>query len=167
MKYLNLIGERFGKLTVIERVEDKIFPSGQKKVQVLCKCDCGNRVIVLSSNLLKLGNTTSCGCRKIELQTKHNLHGSKIYKIWDNMKSRCYNSKSTGYKYWGGRGITVCDEWKNSFQSFYEYVSKLEHFGEDGYSFDRINVNGNYEPGNVRWATYYEQTHNRQRNKFF
>lgn len=162
MKMKDLTGQRIGMLTVIKRVENRTFPSGQTKMQYLCKCDCGSEVIVLGSNLLKKGNTTSCGCYKIQLQTSHGLWGSKVYKVWDNMINRCFNPNATGYENWGGRGIMVCDEWKNDFQAFYDYVSKLPHFGERGRSFDRIDNDGNYEPNNVRWATRYEQTHNRR-----
>lgn len=76
------------------------------------------------------------------------------------MRSRCTNPNSTGYKNWGGRGIKVCDEWLNSFDAFYDYVSKLPHFGEKGRQLDRINNDGNYEPNNVRWATRSEQMRN-------
>lgn len=78
------------------------------------------------------------------------------------MKKRCYNPKDEHFKYWGARGIAVCDEWLQSFQAFYDYVSQLPHFGEKGYTLDRINNDGNYEPGNVRWATAKEQIHNRR-----
>ena len=81
------------------------------------------------------------------------------------MKNRCFNPKSLKYKDYGGRGITVCEEWRNDFIKYYEYVSKLPHFNEKGYSIDRINDNGNYEPGNVRWATAKEQANNTRRNK--
>lgn len=160
----DLIGETFGRLFVIRRVENKVFPSGQTKIQYLCQCSCGKEVIVLGSNLRKQ-NTSSCGCYKRELQTKHSKYGCKVYKAWDNMRNRCTNPNATGYKYWGGRGIKVCDEWKDNFQSFYNYVSKLPHFDEVGYTLDRIDVNGHYEPGNVRWATRYEQTMNRRVTK--
>lgn len=162
MRIVNLIGQRFGKLTVIQKAENKRFPSGQTKIQYLCKCECGNECVVLACNL-STGNTKSCGCYKIEQQTIHNLWGSKVYKTWDNMRNRCLNSNATGFEYWGGRGITVYDEWKNDFKAFYDYVSKLPHFGEVGRSLDRINNDGNYEPGNLRWATRYEQNHNKRR----
>lgn len=162
MKINDLTNKRFGRLIVIKRVEDKIFPSGQKHVQWLCRCDCGKEIVVLSRNLI-IGNTRSCGCYAIESRTIHDKWGSKVYKCWDNMKSRCLNPSATGYQNWGGRGITIYSEWIHSFDKFYEYVSKLPHFGEEGRTLDRINNNGNYEPNNLRWATRYEQTHNRKR----
>ena len=162
MRLNDLCGKKFGKLTVLKRVESKVFPSGQKQTQYLCKCNCGKSITVMYRNLMS-GNTKSCGCYAIELRTKHNLCGSKVYKCWDNMKSRCFNQNSTGYKSWGGRGITMCDEWRNDFKSFYDYVSKLPHFNEDGYSLDRIDNDGNYEPNNVRWATAKEQARNQTR----
>ena len=79
------------------------------------------------------------------------------------MKDRCFNERNKRFFDWGGRGITVCDEWKNSFQAFYDHVSQLPHFGEEGYSIDRINNDENYEPGNVRWATVKEQNNNKRK----
>lgn len=155
----DLTGMVFGNLTALYRVQDHCFPSGQRQVQYLCQCDCGNQVIVLGSNL-RSGNTKSCGCVALKSRTKHSLYGTPIYKCWDNMRSRCTNPNATGYENWGGRGITVCKEWANDFNTFYAYVSKLEHFGEPGRQLDRINNDGNYEPGNVRWATRREQTLN-------
>lgn len=81
------------------------------------------------------------------------------------MRSRCLNPNATGYKNWGGRGIKIYEKWIHDFNAFYEYVSKLPHFGEKGYTLDRINNEGNYEPNNLRWATRYEQTHNRRVSK--
>lgn len=164
MKVRDLTGEKFNRLYVIKRIENKKFPSGQTQTQYECKCDCGKIINVTRRNLLS-GNTKSCGCLALEMRTSHDRWGTKIYKCWDNMKNRCLNPKATGYKYWGGRGIKIYDEWINSFDKFYDYVSKLEHFGEEGYSLDRINNDGNYEPNNLRWATKYEQTHNRSVSK--
>lgn len=162
MKLVDLTGKRFGRLIVIKRDGTKVFPSGQKRPLWLCKCDCGKEVHILARNLIT-GNTTSCGCLAIEKRTTHNLWGTKVYKCWDNMLSRCYNHNATGYKNWGGRGIKVYSKWINDFSAFYDYVSKLPHFGEKGYSLDRINNDGNYEPNNLRWVTRSEQAHNQQR----
>lgn len=166
-KVVDLTGKRFGKWTVIYRAENN------KKGAAMwhCKCDCGYERDVLGTNL-RLGRTNGC-MRCMCGHTKQSgfsntkqpgVSNTKIYKVWRNMKQRCFYEKDKSYKDYGSRGITVCDEWKNDFQAFYDYVSNLPHFGEKGYSLDRINNNGNYEPNNVRWATAYEQTHNRRKN---
>lgn len=155
----DLTGKRFCKLMVEKRIENK-----GKNTMWLCVCDCGNTVEVNSQNL-KSGNTQSCGCLHSEMITesnyKHGLSRDRIYSVWSNMKQRCFNPKVLEYSAYGGRGITVCEEWRNDFKAFYDYVSKLPHFGEEGRSIDRINNNGNYEPGNVRWATSEQQYANR------
>lgn len=106
---------------------------------------------------------------KYELTTEspllHRTHGmskTSVYRTWSHIKDRCYRENDKSYKDYGARGIAVCDEWKNSFQQFYEHVSALPHFGEIGYTLDRINNDGNYEPGNVRWATKKTQNNNRR-----
>jgi hypothetical protein len=88
---------------------------------------------------------------------------TRIYHVWKQMRQRCLNPNHQRYRDWGGRGIKVHEEWKNSFEAFYAYVSQLPHFGEKGYSLDRINNDGNYEPGNVRWSTAKGQSNNRRR----
>lgn len=160
----DITGMIFGRLTVIRREGTYIFPSGQKRPLWLCKCDCGNVITVFARNLIS-GNTQSCGCLKKEFNTTHDMWGTKVYKCWDNMRSRCLNPNATGYKNWGGRGIKIYEKWIHDFNSFYEYVSKLPHFGENGRTLDRINNDGDYEPDNLRWATRYEQTHNRRVSK--
>lgn len=151
-----LTGQKFGKWTVVCRAEN----NHKGAAMWTCRCECGKVSNVLGTNL-RLGRTH--GCRACCHGTTHGATHSKIYKVWKNAKQRCFNKNNHSYKNYGGRGITVCDEWKNDFQAFYDYVSKLPHFGEVGYSLDRINNDGNYEPNNVRWATAYEQTHNRVR----
>ena len=152
-------GQRFGRLTVIERRGSLHGASAW-----LCRCDCGNEIIATASNLK--GATNSCGCyqkdRARETQTKHSMSHTKISYVWNSMKQRCYNPSNKGYKNYGGRGITVYKGWKENFQEFYNYVSKLPHFGQMGYSIDRIDNDGNYEPGNIRWATRTQQSRNRR-----
>ena len=140
----------------------------RRNVVWLCVCDCGNCVEIRGGDL-QSGRTRSCGCLRADsAKETHSIHGkahSKIHFVWLSMKNRCFNNKAQGFRNYGGRGIRVCDEWKNDFQSFYDYVSQLPHFGEDGYSIDRINNDGNYEPGNVRWATQKEQVNNRRNSR--
>lgn len=166
----DLTGQRIGRMIVVSRAE------GRKNGCILwnCKCDCGKEVIVPSGYLA--GNRKrSCGCLAKETASRtaktgnnrrtHGMKHTKLYSVWNTMKYRCFNNNSPQFKDWGGRGITVCDEWKDDFQAFYDYVSQLPHFGEKGYSLDRINNDGNYEPGNVRWATRTEQSNNRRNVK--
>ena len=157
MRKIDLSKRRYGKLTVLQEApNDK--PYGSKW---LCLCDCGNEITAFSNNLRR-GNTQSCGCLATELKTRHGLWGSKVYKAWDNMRSRCRNPNATGYENWGGRGIKIFEEWVDDFDKFFEYVSLLPNFGNDGYTLDRINNDGNYEPGNLRWATLSEQNKNKR-----
>ena len=160
-KIKNLVEQKFNKLLVISRAEN----TKQGRAQWNCKCDCGNSLIVRGSYLLN-GHTQSCGClrkeKSSELNTVHGKTNTKIHAVWKSMKQRCFDENIKNYEIYGGRGITVCDEWKHDFQSFYDYVSQLPHYGEEGYSIDRINNNGNYEPGNVKWSTRKEQARNRR-----
>ncbi|MBR4031128.1 MAG: hypothetical protein IKJ07_00150 [Clostridia bacterium] len=158
----DLTGQRFGRLTVIEFAGSK-----NRRAYWKCKCDCGN-ICVINGHNLGTGNTKSCGClhdeRIIKDSITHGQSGTKIYRTWKDMKARCFNPNRRGFCNYGGRGITVCDEWRDNFQAFFDCVSKLEHFGEEGYSLDRVDVNGNYEPQNVRWATRKEQGRNKRNN---
>lgn len=161
MKFIDITGKRFGRLVVIKRGENHTFPSGQTRPTWICKCDCGNTITTFARNLFT-HNTTSCGCLALELRTKHGLWGTKAYRTWDHVIQRCYNPKSNGYQYWGGRGIKVYEKWINDPAAFCEYISKLPHFGEEGRSLDRINNDGNYEPNNLRWSTKSEQNFNKR-----
>lgn len=166
-KVIDLTGQRFGRWTVLEYKGT----TGRSRTSLwLCKCDCGNVSVVTKSNLMRKVSR-SCGCLGKEIRlaanTKHNMAYSPHYFAWYTMKARCNNPKHKNYKIYGARGIRVCEEWEKDFMTFYNYVSKLPHFGEEGRTLDRINDDGNYEPGNVRWATPREQANNTRRNVFF
>lgn len=129
----------------------------------LCKCDCGTEKEIRQEDLHS-GKTVSCGCYLHEKITKHGLYKTREYRRFASMKDRCSNPNATHAHRYSGRGIKVCDEWKNDVKAFYEYVSKLPHFGEDGYSLNRIDNNGDYEPGNVEWADDITQMNNTSKN---
>lgn len=152
-------GKRYGKLTVLNRVDNKRQKNGKTQVYWLCQCACGNTTIVRST-CLNSGNTTSCGCNLNK--PIHNHSRDRIYRIWCSMKQRCNNSKSAWYSYYGGRGIKVCDEWngRHSFVKFYEWA--MNNGYNDELTIDRINNDGNYEPSNCHWITVKEQLKNRR-----
>ena len=161
-KFEDLTGMKFGKLTAIKRVENS--KSGQTRW--LCRCDCGNEVIVRAADL-KNEHTISCGCERIkqliECNTTHGMTNTSIYHTWENMMSRCYNPKHKKFDEYGGRGIKVCPQW-HKFINFYNDVSKLENYGRAGYTLDRINNDGDYCPENVRWADINTQARNKRNN---
>lgn len=130
-----------------------------------CWCSCGRDFIASGKNLRK-GYYVSCGCHKAALtsqrNTKHAMHGTAEYRCWRNIRQRCFNPKNGRYDDYGGRGITMCEEWRDSFASFYAHVGPRP----DGCTLDRINNDGNYEPGNVRWATAEQQRHNKRTRRW-
>lgn len=150
-KTLDLAGKQFGKLTVIERIENR-----GKHAQWLCKCECGNDYRVITGSLTS-GNTKSCGCLTV---ATHGMARSRAYKIWRGMRERCFNKNFHHFKDYGGRGITVCEKWL-TFDGFWE---DMKHGYMDDLTLDRKNVNGNYEPSNCRWATMEEQQNNKRCN---
>lgn len=156
---LNLIGERYGRLVVLSEGPGR--PRWQRTWY--CHCDCGTVKLVSHSNL-RAGKAQSCGCYKLErikaTATRHGRSGSSIHNIWMNMRQRCRNPKNKRYWEYGGRGITVCDRW----QIFENFLADMGERPSLKHSLDRINCNGNYEPGNVRWATATQQANNTRWN---
>ena len=155
IKY-DLTGLRFGRWVVLKYLGSETW---------LCKCDCGTVKKVKGRNLRE-GESLSCGCLHKEIvgknSTTHGKSKTRLYKIWCNMKCRCYTPSSTKYEMYGGRGISVCNEWKANFMNF--YVWAMANGYRDDLSIDRINSDGNYEPNNCRWATYKVQGNNTNQN---
>lgn len=150
-KRIDLTGRRFGRLLVIS------FHSSQNYISKwLCRCDCGMEKVI-NGGSLTTGKVVSCGCYRIETHTKHNMSYSPEYRTWAGIKSRCYNPKAPRYPNYGERGITVCDRWLESFDNFYADMGDRP---SKDYSIERLDVNGNYEPSNCKWATRFEQQRN-------
>jgi hypothetical protein len=163
MKFRDLSGKEFGNLVAIS-CDIKRAVTGRSRVYWNCRCRCGGLVMVASSNLCN-GNTKSCGCRRVDVCIERTKHGqssrnfiSSEYRAWAQMMARCYRKTSKDYKNWGGRGITVCDRWRDACA----FLSDMGPKPTAAHSLDRIDNDGNYEPKNCRWATRSQQNKNRR-----
>lgn len=146
MKRKDLAGSRFGTLVVISMANPKRYPSGQIKLRWNCACDCGTEIVVDGGHLTS-GHTSNCGsCRKIT----HGESDSKLYGVWEAIKQRCQNPKSSHFHHYGGRGIKLCESW----QQFENFAADMGPTYRDGLTIDRRDNNGNYEASNCRWAVH-------------
>lgn len=167
-KFVDLTGQKFGRLTVLSRYEE----NNRRYAQWLCKCDCGNTKIV-RTDLLKSGGVRSCGCIAREIHSKrcrelglsratHNKSNTRLYKIYSNMKDRCNRVNCPAYKDYGARGIKVCNEWENDFNKFYEW--SINNGYNDKLTIDRMDNNKGYSPDNCRWVDRKTQCLNTRYN---
>ncbi len=157
----DLTGKKYGKLVVLSLSPERGKNRGTKWI---CRCECGNEIIVWGGNLKKENRHKSCGCDYIGPATTHGMSSNRIFKIWIGIKTRCYNKNYANYKNYGGRGIKMCDSWLNSFENFYE---DMKHGYEDDLQIDRIDNNKDYELSNCHWTTQLEQANNKRNNRIF
>lgn len=162
--FKDITNQRFGRLVVLKRVAN----DSHGTAMWLCRCDCGNEKEIRGISL-RSGLTLSCGCyhkdKLSETRTTHGESKNRIYTEWQKMKSRCYNPNNKYFSYYGGRGICICDEWLNSFESFRDW--SLQNGYSDILTIDRIDSNGNYEPLNCRWVSRKVQQNNTRRTRLY
>lgn len=162
-RFIDLVGHRFGRLIVLEY-------AGHAKSNLptwRCVCDCGKEALVLGCNL-RTGNTTSCGCYQDECRSentyRHGMAGKRLERIYAGMKIRCYDKNATNYPLYGGRGITICQEWLDDVVNFIEW--SLANGYSDDLTIDRIDVSKGYSPQNCRWVDRYTQANNKTDSHF-
>lgn len=161
--FIDMTGIKYGRLTALKRVENS-----KHNTMWLFRCECGNE-IVTTGYAVRSGHTTSCGCFLSEttasLKYSHGMARTRIYKIYQKIKGRCYKETDKAYAKYGGRGIGICEAWlgDNGFENFFEW--SIQNGYADELSIDRIDVNGNYEPSNCRWVDAVVQANNRRNNR--
>lgn len=162
MRQADILGRKYARLTVIAHA-----PMIRGRAAVVCRCECGNKVTIQARGVIH-GNTRSCGCYALEISAKngragvtHGMSKTPTYRSWSAMIRRCESKNHPDFKHWGARGIKICQRWRESFEAFYADMGERP----DGMTLDRINVDGDYEPSNCRWATPVEQGYNQRGNK--